>query len=806
MSNIEKREITEELTKSYIDYAMSVIVSRALPDVRDGLKPVQRRVLWSMWENGVIAPAKHRKSSKVVGDVMGNYHPHGDSSIYDTLVRMAQDFSLRYPLIDGQGNFGSVDGDGAAAMRYTEARMAKVAAELVLDIEKDTVDWLPNYDGTKNEPRVLPAKLPNLLLNGSSGIAVGMATSIPPHNLREICDAVLHLIENPDASVKDLLKFVTGPDFPTGGIVFDGGIIDTAYQTGRGSVAMRAKTEIVEQRKAGAFDIIITEIPYQVNKSELIKKIAELVSEKRVEGIKNLRDESDRDGMRIVVELKNDAAPQKVLNQLFMHTDLQKNFPYNMIALSGGLQPQLMSLKDILSEYVAYRRQVVRRRTQFELQKAKDRAHILDGLMIALLHIDEIIAIIRKSKDKDDARANLIKKFKLSEAQANAILEIRLQSLASMERLRVETELKEKTALIKELEAILKSEARILNLIKIEVGDLREKYGDDRRTAVVKSGLSEFKDEDLIPDEEVMITFSAGGYIKRLDPDSFRSQKRGGKGLIGSDVAEEDFLTQFFPADTHDNLLFFTDRGRAFQTKVYEIPAASRTAKGKAVHNFLEMPAEEKVRAIVNYGKDEPASFLVLATKDGVIKRTKLEDFAHIRRTGIIAITLNQGDALVGAQLTTGKDQILLTTARGQSIRFKEDDVRAMGRSAAGVRAVKLKGNDLVSGFDVVRAGDKDSRVLVVMANGYAKQTPVKEYRLQTRGGSGIKTANITPKTGEIVSSFILTEQTEIFALSAKGQVIRTSLDSVRSTGRAAQGVRLMDIASGDRIAAAAVI
>jgi len=806
MSNIEKQEITQELTKSYIDYAMSVIVSRALPDVRDGLKPVQRRVLWSMWETGVVAPAKYRKSAKIVGEVMGNYHPHGDSSIYDTLVRMAQDFSLRYPLVDGQGNFGNIDGDGAAAMRYTEARMARVAAELVLDIEKDTVDWLPNYDGTKREPKVLPAKLPNLLLNGSSGIAVGMATSIPPHNLGEVCDAILHLIENPDASVKDLLKYVKGPDFPTGGLIFDGGAIATAYQTGRGSVTMRAKTEIVEQRKAGAFDIIVTELPYQVNKSELIKSIAELVSEKRIDGIKNLRDESDREGMRIVIELKNDAAPQKVLNQLFLHTDLQKNFAYNMIALSGGIQPQLMSLKDVLSEYVNYRRQVVRRRTQYELQKAKDRAHILEGLMIALLHIDEIIATIRKSKDKDDARANLIKKFKLTEPQANAILEMRLQSLASLERLRVETELKEKTALIKELETILKSEARILNLIKEEVAELKEKHGDERRTVVVKSGLSEFKDEDLIPEEEVMITFSAGGYIKRLDPDSFRSQKRGGKGLIGSDVAEEDFLTQFFPAETHDNLLFFTDRGRVFQTKVHEIPAASRTAKGKAIHNFLEMPADEKIRAIVNYGKDEPASYLVLATREGVIKRTKLEDFSHIRRTGIIAITLNENDALVGARLSTGKDQILLTTARGQSIRFKEEDVRAMGRSAAGVRAIKLKKGDAVSGFDLIRSGDKDSRVLVVMANGYAKQTPIKEYRLQTRGGSGIRTANITPKTGEIVSSFILTEETEIFALSAKGQVIRTSLDSVRSTGRAAQGVRLMDIAPGDRIAAAAVI
>jgi DNA gyrase subunit A len=818
MSQIDKREITAELQESYLDYAMSVIISRALPDVRDGLKPVQRRVLWSMWESGLTHGAKTRKSANVVGETMGRYHPHGDSSIYDTMVRLAQDFSLRYPLVEGQGNFGSIDGDPPAAMRYTEARMARITEELLVDIEKETVDWSPNYDGTRSEPKVLPAKLPNLLLNGMVGIAVGMATNIPPHNLGELCDAILHLSDNPDADNKDLLEFVKGPDFPTGGVIFDGNAIEQAYASGRGAVTMRAKTDI-QERKSGQFDIIVTEIPYQVNKAELISHIAELVQEKRVEGIRNLRDESDREGMRIVIELKNDAPPQKILNQLYRHTDLQKDFHFNMIALMPGsdekgkilgLQPQLLSLKDILAAYIDYRKIVVRRRTEFDLKKAKERAHILEGLMIALINIDKVITTIRKSKDREDAHANLVRTFKLTDIQTTAILEMRLQALASLERLKVEQEMKDKKELIKDLEAILRTPARIFKIIKDEVAELKEKYGDERRTKVVKTGLTEFKDEDLIPQEEAMITFSSGGYIKRLPPNTFKAQKRGGKGLIGSDVADEDFLTHFFSAKTHDNLLFFTDRGRVFQTKVYEIPAASRTSKGKSIHNFLELPTDENISAIVAYSdKGTSAKYLAMATRDGVIKKTPLDDFKNIRRTGIIAITLSKGDALKGVKLTGGKDQILLTTAKGQSIRFAETDIRSMGRGASGVRAIRLGKGDMVAGFDIIeesKTRDKELRVLVVMVNGFAKQTPLKEYKVQKRGGSGIRTANITEKTGTIISSCILSEETEIFALSAKGQIIRTLLSSVRMTGRSAQGVRIMNLNAGDRLAGVAVI
>jgi DNA gyrase subunit A len=827
MSNVERQEITKELQTAYLDYAMSVIVARALPDVRDGLKPVQRRVLWAMWESGVVAPAKTRKSANVVGETMGRYHPHGDSSIYDTLVRLAQDFSLRYPLVDGQGNFGSVDGDSAAAMRYTECRMSKIATELLLDIEKDTVDWIPNYDATRREPRVLPAKLPNLLLNGTVGIAVGMATNIPPHNLGEIVDATLYLADNAQASNKDLLKFIKGPDFPTGGIIFDEKAIEQAYTTGRGAITTRAKVEL-EERKNQAQDIVITEIPYQVNKSDLIKKIAELVTEKKIEGIRNLRDESDRDGMRIVIELKTDAAAQKILNQLYKNTDLQKDFHLNMIALIGGLQPRLLCVKDVLREYLDYRKIIVQRRTEFDLKKAKEREHILEGLVIALAAIDKIIAAIRRSADRDEAKIALMKNFKLSDLQAAAILEMRLAALASLERLKIEEELKEKRVQIRGLELILKSPAKILTIIKEELGELKEKYGDERKTAIVPGALGEFKNEDLVPQEEAIITFSSGGYIKRLPPDTFRAQKRGGKGLIGSDVAEEDFITHFFTANTHDNILFFTDRGRVFQTKVYEIPAASRTSKGKAIHNFLEIPASEVISAIVAYGKNESKEgFLVMATASGVIKKTPLADFENIRRSGIIALTLRKDDTLKGASISRGKDQIIMITSQGQSVRFAEKDIRTMGRTAAGVRAIRLKKADLVAGFDIIKAdtpkgspaaasagggsssGGKamdDRRVLVVMANGFAKQTPLKEYKVQRRGGSGIRTAKITTKTGPIISSCVLTNESEIFALSAKGQIIRTDLESVRTTGRAAQGVRIMALHAGDRIAGIAVI
>jgi DNA gyrase subunit A len=818
MSDIEPIEITSELGKSYLDYAMSVIVSRALPDVRDGLKPVHRRVLWAMWDMGVTSTAKFRKSAYVVGETMAKYHPHGDSSIYDTMVRMAQDFSLRYPLVRGQGNFGSIDGDPPAAMRYTEAKLAAIADEMLMDIEKETVDWAPNYDATRNEPMTLPAKLPNLLLNGAVGIAVGMATNIPPHNLGEVVDAILHLADNPDATSEDLTEFIKGPDFPTGGIIYDTKAIRNTYVTGRGGVLTRAKAEIVEKKGGKQFDIVVTEIPYQVNKSELIKTIAELAQDKKIEGIRDLRDESDREGMRIVIELKNDVAPQKVLNWLYRHTDLEKNFNMNMIALvseNGGLVPRLLTLRDILVEYLAYRKEVIRRRTQFDLRKAEERAHILEGLVIALDAIDRVIATIRKSKDKVEAHDNLMKLFKLSDLQATAILEMRLQTLAALERYKIEEELKEKRALIAELKLILKSATRMLQIIKDEVTALKAKYGDPRRTRVVARALESVSDEDLIPEEEAMVTVSGGGYIKRLPPDTFKVQRRGGKGLIGSDVGDEDFLSHFFSANTHDNVLFFTDRGRVFQTKVYEIPQATRTSKGRAIQNFLELPADEHVSAIVNYASKDGATkgaakdtagmkYLMMVTKHGVIKKTPLVDFENIRRTGIIAISLKKGDQLKWARLTTGNDQVILATRQGQSIRFDEKQARPMGRTAAGVRAIKLKKqNDEVAGFDIINSDD--AMFLIVMEHGFAKQTVLKEYKKQSRGGSGIKTADVTPKTGMVIAAHVITDQTEIFALSAKGQMIRTELKTVRTTGRSAQGVRIMNMNAGDKIAGTVV-
>lgn len=807
--DIYKREITSELEESYIDYAMSVIVSRALPDVRDGLKPVHRRVLWAMWDSGLSHSAKFRKSANVVGETLGRYHPHSDTAVYDALVRMAQNFSLRYPLVEGQGNFGSVDGDAAAAMRYTEVRLSRIAEELLLDIEKETVDWQPNYDATREEPKVLPAKLPNLLLNGSLGIAVGMTTNIPPHNLTEVADAILLLADDPKATNEDLMRHVHGPDFPTGGVIFDEKAIAQAYATGRGTITTRARAEI-EERKGRGFDIVITEIPYQVNKSELVARIAELVQEKKIEGIRDLRDESDKDGLRMVVELKNDAPPQKILNQLFRQTDLQKDFHLNMIALTGGLQPEILSIKDVLVEYIEYRKEVVRRRTQFDLKKAEERAHILQGLVTALASIDRVIATIKKSKDREEAHSNLKKLFKLSDLQATAILEMKLQTLAGLERQKIEDELKEKLVLIKELQLILKSPARILKIIKDETGELKQKYGDARRTMVVSTGLKEFKDEDLIPQEEAIITLSGSGYIKRAQPESVRAQRRGGKGLIGSDVADEDFITHFLHARTHDQLLFFTDRGRVFQAKAHEIPAGTRTSKGKAVHNFLELPANENISAIVNYvasTSKEGGKFLVMVTRDGLVKKTPIEDFENIRRTGIIAIDLKKGDLLKWVALSTGQDELVLTTQNGQAIRFKESQTRPMSRAASGVRAIKLR-NDHVAGFDIIKkdTGGKDARLLVVMENGFAKQTPFREYKVQHRGGSGIKTAKITKKTGLIVASKVVTNQTEIFALSAKGQIIRTKLESVRSTGRAAQGVRIMNLKSGDRLAGIVII
>lgn len=800
-AGVEKREITDELQESYLDYAMSVIVARALPDARDGLKPVQRRILWAMWDSGLTHAAKFKKSANIVGEVLGKYHPHGDSSVYEAMVRMAQDFSLRYPLVEGQGNFGSIDGDSAAAYRYTEARLSRLAEEILVDSEKETVDWLPNYDGSRQEPKVLPAKIPNLLLNGTVGIAVGMATNIPPHNLTEIIDAASHLIDNPKATVIDLMEFIQGPDFPTGGIIYDKKTIVEAYASGRGAITTRALAEIKENKKGHIIEI--TEIPYQVNKAELIIKIAELVTEKRVQGIRDVRDESDKDGLRIIIELKNDAAPQKVLNQLFNYTDLQKNFNLNMIALTkNGLQPEIMSVKDIIAAYIEHRKEIVRRRAEFDLKKAEERAHILMGIHKALGNIDAVITAIKKSKDKEDAHKNLVSKFKFTDIQAAAILEMRLQTLAALEREKIEEELKEKKKLIEELQTLLKSPAKILKVIKDELKEMKEKYGDKRKTKLVAGGLKEFKEEDLVPKEETIITMSQGGYIKRVNPSSFRSQKRGGKGLIGSDVAEEDFLSYFMNANTHDNILFFTDRGRVFQTKVYEIPEASRVAKGKAIHNFLEIPLEEKVSAVITYPSEKKAlpGFLVMVTKNGMIKKTRLEDFSNVRRNGIIAIKLKKGDLLQWVRLSSGNDQVSLTTAQGQAIRFKESQLRPMGRATSGVRGIRLKKSDSVTSLLIITKENEKGEILTVMANGFGKRTPLSKYKVQGRGGSGIKTSKVTPKTGVVVTSLIVSEEKEILALSAKGQIIRTQLESVRLSGRATQGVRIMNLNPKDKV------
>jgi len=805
--NIEPREITDEMRESYLDYAMSVIVSRALPDVRDGLKPVHRRILWAMWDGGYTANSKTKKSANIVGEVMGKFHPHGDSAIYDSIVRMAQDFSLRYPLIHGQGNWGSVDGDSAAAMRYTEAKLSKIAEELLADIEKETVDWQPNYDSSRVEPKFMPAKLPNLLLNGTVGIAVGMATSIPPHNLAEVIDATIHLADNPEATNKDLMKFVPGPDFPTGGIIYDKNSIEQAYTTGKGSITIRGLADI-EERKNGAYQIIITEIPYQVNKADLIIRMAELVQEKKIEGIRDIRDESDRDGMRIVIELKNDSAPQKILNQLYKFTELQKNFYFNMLALVNGIQPQVLSLKEVIAAHFEHRKIIIRKRAEFDLKKAEERAHILMGLVKALDAIDEVIAVIKKSANREMAKENLIKKFKLTGIQTDAILEMRLQTLAALERQKIQDELKEKKKFIEGLQLILKSPKKIVEIIKNELLELKKKYADPRRTKLVASGLKEFREEDLIPQEETVITLTQDGYIKRLAPGVFRAQKRGGKGLIGFELKEEDQIQQFIAAMTHDNVLFFTDRGRVFQTKAYEINEASRTSKGKSIHNFLTLPPNENVSALISYSdesKESKSSFLVMATKNGIIKKTRISDFENVRRSGILAIRLKTDDVLKWVKVSSGNDQIILATTEGQSIRFKEKDVQALGRAASGVKAIKLRKAGSVAGLDIIKTGEKPENIkglklLVITANGFAKQTPLKDYKIQKRGGSGIKTAKVTVKTGQVMAVRIINEEEEILAFSKKGQALRTKLKDIRVAGRATQGVKIMNLNKDDEL------
>ncbi|MBT4648928.1 DNA gyrase subunit A [bacterium] len=793
---VDDLSIVTEMETSYLDYAMSVIVARALPDVRDGFKPVHRRILYAMWNIGLKHSAKFRKSATVVGEVLGKYHPHGDAAVYESMVRMAQDFAMRYPLVNGQGNFGSMDGDSAAAMRYTEAKLQAMAEEMMFDIDKNTVDFIPNYDGSHKEPKVLPAKLPNLLLNGTTGIAVGMATNIPPHNLGELIDAVNLLIDQPNSTIDDLLKHVTGPDFPTGGVIYDQEAIKTAYATGRGGIVMRGEAEITEN-KVGQFQIIVSSIPYQVNKSNLIEKIAYLVKEKKIDGIKDLRDESDKDGVRIVVDLKKDAYPKKILNNLYKHTQLQEKFHVNMLALIDGLQPRVLTLKDILEEYIKHRQEVVARRTKFELDKAKERAHILEGLKKALDKIDAVIKTIRASKDKEVAKANLIKKFKLSERQAVAILEMRLQSLANLERMKIEDELKEKLKLIKELEAILKSKTKILKIIKDELAALRDKFADNRRTKVVKSAIDKMTTEDLIPNESAIITMTHDGYIKRVDPETFKTQGRGGKGVMGLTTKEQDEVKFFFATNTHADLMFFTTRGRVFQLKAYEVPSQSRTSKGQNIVNFLQLAPEEKISSILQSQDFNVFKYFVMITKRGIIKRVEMSQFSNVRRSGLLAIKLKDDDALQWVRPSSGKDDIVLITLRGQSIRFKESKVRAMGRSASGVHGIRLKTDDEIIGMDLIPDGKigKEEQLLVVMANGYGKRTSLKEYKVQGRGGSGIKTAQVTAKTGSISSARIVSsriEDEDLIIISKQGQVIRLPIKSVNILGRATQGVRLM--------------
>ena len=792
----QSQDIVEEMRTAFLDYAMSVIVDRALPDVRDGLKPVHRRILYSMWQSGLRSSAKFKKCATVVGDVLGKYHPHGDLAVYDSLVRMAQDFSLRYTLIRGQGNFGSIDGDSAAAYRYTEAKLQAIAEELMFDIEKETVNFRPNYDGSTKEPSVLPAKLPNLLLNGTLGIAVGMATNIPPHNLTEICDAIVALIEDSEITVDGLMKFVKGPDFPTGGIAYDVSAMQQAYATGKGGIVMRAKTEIVEE-KSGQFRILVTEIPYQVNKSTLIEKIAELVQEKRIEGIKDLRDESNKDGIRVVIELKKDAYPKKVLNQLFKMTQLQETFHVNMLALVDGIQPRVLTLKNILEEYIKHRQSIVKRRTEYDLAKAKDRAHILEGLRIALINIDDVIATIKKSKDKDEAKVNLMKKFKLSELQTMAILEMRLQQLANLERLRVEQEYNEKMELIKELESILKSVKKMLDIIKKEVVDLRDKFGDDRRTQIIKTPVGEFSVEDLIPEEATVVMLTADGYIKRLPPDTFRTQARGGKGVAGMSAREEDQVEHMFSTTTHADIMFFTTRGRVFLLKAYDVPQGSRTSKGQAIVNFLQLAPGEKVATTLPMADVEGSKFLVMVTNQGTIKKSAIEEFSNVRRSGLIAINLKEGDDLKWVKPSSGTDDIVLVTKNGQAIRFKENGVRPMGRTAAGVRGIKLKKNDNVVGMDVVlpalvKKGHLD--LFTIAENGLGKRTNLTEYKIQGRGGSGIHTMKINAKTGGVVAAYVSSaeEEVDLILISKNGIVLRVPFKSVPSLGRDTQGVRVM--------------
>jgi DNA gyrase subunit A len=798
------QSISGEMETAYLDYAMSVITQRALPDVRDGLKPVHRRILYSMRLNGLTASAKFRKSATVVGDVLGSLHPHGDNSVYQAMVKLAQNFSTRYPLVLGQGNFGSMDGDSAAAYRYTEAKMSKLAEEMLRDLEKDTVDWRPNFDGTKKEPTVLPAAVPNLLLMGSLGIAVGMATNIPPHNLREVANAVALLIDDPEATTDDLLKHVKGPDFPMGAVAFNQKDIIHAYTNGRGGVVVRGEAEIVEDKR-GAFSIVITSIPYRVNKAEMQIKIADLVRDKKIDGIRDMRDEST-DDVRIVVDLKVGAQPQTVLNKLYKHTQLEDAFNYNMVALVDGT-PQTLSLKVILQEYIKHRAEVIRRRTAYDLRRAQDREHILLGLKKALDHIDKIIKLIRAAKDVPTAHASLMKEFKFSEIQAQAILDMRLQKLAGLERKKIEDELAEIQKLIKQLEAILKSKAKMMKIVKDDLLEVAAKYGDDRRTKIVKGGVKQMSQEDLVPDDESVLVLTLGGYVKRTNPEEYKTQKRGGVGVVDLNTKEEDVVTTLLTTSAHSDLLFFTDKGRVYHSKMYEIPEGRRATKGKSIMNFLSMTQDEKVTSVLPVRKEEWAGdwSLMMITKNGVVKKSDANAFKDVRRSGLIAITLKEDDSLIASKFVGKGDELSLVTLKGQAIRFKESDVRQMGRTAGGVTAMKFGKGDYLVSADVLKKGEKNTEILIVTQQGYGKTTPAKEYKVQKRGGSGIKTAKVTDKTGVIVGGIVLREEErtegELVIMSQKGQVIKLPLKDVPTLGRQTQGVRIMKMRSGDAIA-----
>ena len=811
---VKPREITQEMKESYIDYAMSVIVSRALPDVRDGLKPVHRKILYTMLEEGLRHDAKFRKCAAVIGAALAKYHPHGDIAVYDALVRMAQDFSLRYPLIQGQGNFGSIDGDSAAAYRYTEARLSKIGEEMLKDIEKNTVDFIDNYDATRKEPTVLPSPLPQLLLNGSLGIAVGMATNIPPHNLSEVSDAAIYLIDHPKAVTEDLFKFIKGPDFPTGGVIYNQKEIITAYSQGKGPIVMRGKAEVVEGKNGGRLQIIISEIPFQVQKSSLVKQFADLVQQKKIEGIKDIRDESDREGMRIVIELKSDAYPQKILNRLYKFSGLQKTFHLNMLALVEGIQPRVLNLAEFLNYFILHRKEVVFRRTKHDLEKARERAHILEGLHKCLANIDAVIKTIKNSESREIAQKNLIKRFKLTQIQANAILETKLAALAKLERKKIEDELKEIQARIKELSAILKNPQRIKEVIKKELSSLKENFGDERKTKVHLQEVGEIAEEDLIPSQDSIITLTQGGYIKRIDPTVYKIQKRGGKGILGMKTLQDDIVEHFLLANTHDSLLFFTDLGKVFRTFVYEIPEGTRVARGRGLLNFLEIALKEKVLSIFPLGKADAAQeikYLAMVTQNGIIKKTALSEFENVRKSGLIAITLKKDDLLKKVCKSTGQDEVILTTKKGQTIRFKEKDIREMGRQAAGVKGIRLRKGDKVVGMDIIKNMNEKLKtknyLLVVTENGYGKRTDLKEYRLQKRGGSGIKTAKIISKTGDLVASKILSGlEEDLIVISQKGQVIRTKIATIPKLSRATQGVKIMRLEEGDRVASAIYI